>query len=133
MEDAMEHFFDKKKMYQSEMRAHKAKQQKLDKRSKWAARLVPLDDVKQCCKDKCINGCIPRPLLERTRKVCLSRLLGVFSKSGNSSNSLRLLQRTSCNSGIRLTGNNLSLTFSTSHRHLALLFLKDIIPFAGRD
>ena len=40
MEDKMEHFFDKKKMQQQEMRAEKLKQQKLKKQAKCAARLI---------------------------------------------------------------------------------------------
>jgi hypothetical protein len=79
MEEQVGHFFDKKKMHQREMRAEKMKQQRLEKQSKWAARLIPLDDVKkQCCNKKCLNGCIPRPMLESTRKVCLQRCWQLF-------------------------------------------------------
>jgi hypothetical protein len=70
VEDSMEYFFDHKKARQNEIRIEKAKSIRETKQTAWAARLQPLNDsTKQCCSKKCINGCIPLPLLEITRKV----------------------------------------------------------------
>ena len=70
MEDSIEYFFDRKKLRQSEIRLEKMKAAKKAKQDTWAARLVPLDEsTKQCCSSKCVNGCIPLPMLLKTRKV----------------------------------------------------------------
>jgi hypothetical protein len=67
---SIEYFYDFKKTKQNELRLEKEKLKLQARQEKWAARLQPLDSAtKQCCKAKCINGCIPLPLLERTRKV----------------------------------------------------------------
>jgi hypothetical protein len=73
MEDSMEYFFDRKKLRLSEIRVEKMKKSKEAKQAAWAARLLPLDaTTKQCCSSKCVNGCIPLPLLLKTRKVTCS-------------------------------------------------------------
>ena len=66
----MDSFYDQKKARLHELKIERELQQRKERQDAWAARLVPLDDcMKPCCKNNCLNGGIPRQLLEFTRKV----------------------------------------------------------------
>ena len=66
----MDTFYDRKKAKQLELLLERRSKEREAKQKAWADRLLPLnEETKQCCSKKCINGCIPRPMLEFTRKV----------------------------------------------------------------
>ena len=70
MDDAMHYFYDQKKSVQLQLKHEWQANLKKVKRNDWAAKLKALDSFeKPCCRKMCLNGGIPTPVLERTRKV----------------------------------------------------------------
>jgi hypothetical protein len=70
MDDAMHYFYDQKKSVQLQLKHERQQNIKKLKQNDWAAKLKALGSFdKPCCKKLCLNGGIPTPVLERTRKV----------------------------------------------------------------